>query len=82
MAQASADPGDARLLELLAGDLDDDTRHAEALHLLRKHPAMEEARAYVLARATEAKALLTALPDGPVRGALDAFADIVATRSA
>jgi len=82
MAQASADPGDARLRELLAGDLDDDTRHAEALHLLRKHPAMEEARAYVLARATEAKALLTALPDGPVRGALDAFADIVATRSA
>jgi heptaprenyl diphosphate synthase len=82
MARAAADPGDARLLELLDGDLTDDPRHAEALALLRKHPALDEARAYVVARAEEAKALLTALPDGPVRQALEAFADIVATRSA
>ena len=63
-----------------AGDLTDDELHAEALDLLRKHPAMDEARAYVVARATEAKALLDVLPDGPVRDALEAFADIVATR--
>ncbi len=85
MAQAlcreSADPGDARLLELLAGDLTDDALHTEALDLLRRHPAMDQARAYVLERATEAKALLVALPDGPVRAALEAFADVVATRS-
>jgi geranylgeranyl pyrophosphate synthase len=85
MAQAlcreSADPGDARLLELLAGDLTDDTLHAEALSLLRAHPAMDRARAYVVDRATEAKALLATLPDGPVRAALEAFADVVATRS-
>ena len=43
---------------------------------------MDEARAYVVARAQEAKALLAALPEGPVREALEAFADIVATRSA
>ena len=81
MARASADPGDARLLELLDGDLTDDDRHAEALDLLRKHPAMAEARAYVVARAQEAKALLSALPPGPVREALETFADIVAIRS-
>lgn len=82
MARVSADPADARLLELLAGDLDDDDRHAEALDLLRKHPALDEARAYVVARAAEAKALLGVLPQGPVREALERFADIVATRSA
>lgn len=82
MARASTDPDDARLLELLDGDLSDDSRHAEALDLLRKHPALAEARAYVIARAQEAKALLGVLPDGPVRQALESFADIVATRSA
>ncbi len=82
MARASARPEDARLLELLDCDLGDDVLHAEALALLRAHPAMAEARAYVVARATEAKALLTALPAGAVREALEAFADIVATRSA
>ncbi|HET8960462.1 polyprenyl synthetase family protein [Nocardioides sp.] len=82
MAQQSTDPDDARLLELLSGDLTDDDRHAEALDLLRKHPAIDEARAYVVARAQEAKGLLEAVPQGPVREALEAFADIVATRSA
>ncbi|WP_346387280.1 polyprenyl synthetase family protein [Nocardioides sp.] len=81
MARASTDPADARLLELLALDLGDDDLHAEALDLLRKHPAMDEARAYVLARAAEAKALLAALPDGPVRTALESFADVVAVRT-
>ena len=37
----SADPADARLQELLTGDLDDDARLGEALALLRPHPAME-----------------------------------------
>ena len=82
MAQASGDPADERLHELLAGDLSDDGRHAEALALLRKHPAMDEARSYVVSRAREAKQLLTALPPGPVRDALEAFADAVATRTA
>ncbi|MEO6510587.1 MAG: polyprenyl synthetase family protein [Nocardioides sp.] len=81
MAQARSRPEDARLLELLAGDLTDDARHAEALGLLRAHPAMDDARAYVLGRAAEAKALLEALPDGPVRHALEGFADLVATRA-
>ncbi|MFC5176748.1 polyprenyl synthetase family protein [Nocardioides taihuensis] len=81
MARASADPADARLLELLDGDLTDDARHAEALALLRRHPALEQARAYVVAQAAEAKDRLSVVPDGPVRQALEAFADVVATRS-
>jgi heptaprenyl diphosphate synthase len=82
MARSSQDPADARLLELLDADLTDDSLHAETLDLLRKHPAMDEARAYVVARAQEAKALLAVLPQGPVRDALEAFADVVAIRSA
>ena len=81
MARAAGDPADARLIELLDGDLSDDDRHAEALDLLRKHPALDEARAYVVARAHEAKAKLAVLPAGPVRDALEAFADVVAVRS-
>lgn len=73
---------DARLLELLAGDLTEDARHAEALRLLRAHPAMAEARRFVVERAEEAKALLGVLPEGPVRDALAGFADVVATRTA
>jgi heptaprenyl diphosphate synthase len=81
IAKRSTDPADARLLELLEADLADDDLRAETLTLLRAHPAMAEARAYVVSLATEAKALLKVLPDGPVRQALEDFADVVATRS-
>ena len=81
LAKRSTDPADARLVELLDTDLTDDTRHAEALRLLRAHPALDEARAYVVARAHEAKALLGILPEGPVRQALEDFADAVAVRT-
>jgi heptaprenyl diphosphate synthase len=81
MSKDSTAPDDVRLLELLASDLTDDARHAEVLDLLRKHPAMAEARAYVLSIATEAQQALTVLPVGPVRDALDAFAVLIATRS-
>lgn len=81
MARAANDPADARLIELLDGDLTDDDRHAEALDLLRKHPALDEARTYVVSQAQEAKAKLAAVPAGPVRDALEAFADVVAVRS-
>ena len=81
IAKRSTDPADARLLELLDSDLTDDGLHAEALELLRKHPAMAEARAYVVARASEARELLKVLPESPARDALDAFAAIIATRT-
>lgn len=82
IARRSTDPADARLLELLAGELTDDALHAEALRLLRAHPAMTEARAYVANLAAEAKDLLKVLGEGPVRTALEDFADVVADRSA
>ena len=85
LAKRSTDPADARLLELLDTDLsgpEADDLHAEALALLRAHSALDEARAYVVGRAREAKALLAALPEGPVRDALEAFADAVAVRTA
>lgn len=82
----STDPADARLQELLdprrTNLAADDALHAEALGLLRAHPALAEAREYVVARATEAKERLAVLPAGPVRDALEAFADVVATRTA
>src|SRR4051794_20747657 len=81
IARKSTDPADARLLELLDGDLTDDARHAEALALLRAHPAMAAARDYVVTEANEAKRLLGVLPEGPVRTALEAFADLVADRT-
>jgi heptaprenyl diphosphate synthase len=81
IARKSADPADARLLELLSGDLTDDAPHAEALSLLRAHPAMAAARDYVVSEANEAKRLLGALPEGSVRTALETFADVVADRS-
>ncbi|MGN6251830.1 MAG: polyprenyl synthetase family protein [Marmoricola sp.] len=81
-ARRSTDPADARLLELLGSDLSDDALHAEALGLLRAHPALADARAYVAAMAHDAKRLLKVLPDGPVREALELFADAVADRTA
>lgn len=82
LARRSTDPADHRLLTLLDGDLSDDALHEEALDLLRKHPAMDEARQYVMERAGEAQKLLEVLPSGPVRDALDAFAVLIATRTA
>ncbi len=81
IAKRSTDPADARLLELLESDLTDDAKHGEALALLRAHPAIAEARAHVISLAGEAKALLKVLPDSSARAALEAFADVVATRS-
>jgi heptaprenyl diphosphate synthase len=82
LAQRSTDPDDARLLALLDADLKDDAPHAEALALLRAHPALADARTYVVGLAREAKQLLEVLPEGPARAALEAFADVVATRTA
>jgi heptaprenyl diphosphate synthase len=81
IAKRSTDPADARLLELLDSDLADDDLHRETLALLRAHPAMAEARAYVVGLASDAKALLKVLPESSVRTALEGFADVVATRS-
>ncbi|MGH3587946.1 MAG: polyprenyl synthetase family protein [Pseudonocardia sp.] len=82
LARRSTDAADARLLELLDSDLTEDEALSECVTLLRAHPALAEARSYVQARAEEAKAALAPLPEGPIRTALESFADVVALRSA
>jgi heptaprenyl diphosphate synthase len=80
-ARRSTDPADARLLELLDADLTDDALHAEALTLLRAHPAVEAARVDVARWADDARAVLDPLPDIPAKLALQAICDSVVTRS-
>jgi len=80
-ARRSENPADARLLGLLAGDLSDDARHAEALTLLRAHPAIDAARADLDRWAADARETLQPLPDVPARRALEALCDFVIART-
>ncbi|MGO4341988.1 polyprenyl synthetase family protein [Pedococcus sp. 2YAF34] len=79
-ALASTDPADARLQELLRSDLRDERSLAEALELLRVHPAMDLAQEQTNAVAEEAVAALDSLPDSEARTALVALASSVVTR--
>lgn len=82
LARRSTEPADVRLLELLDGSLEDDDRLAEAVSLLRAHPAMEQARAVTHRWAQDARDVLAPLPAGPVKSALEALATAVTQRSA
>jgi heptaprenyl diphosphate synthase len=77
----STSPGDAHLRELLVSDLSDDARHAEALALLRAHPAMDQARADLRQWVDEARAELATLPDITARTAFMGLCDYVLTRT-
>ncbi|MDN3354011.1 polyprenyl synthetase family protein [Actinomadura sp. DC4] len=78
----SAAPGDEHLRSLLLSDLsEDDARHAEALTLLRAHPAMDRARADLRQWVDDAHAELATLPDLPARTAFMALCDYVLTRT-
>ncbi|MGH3388658.1 MAG: polyprenyl synthetase family protein [Actinomadura sp.] len=78
---ASQDPEDERLQKLLTGDLTDDAAHAEALALLRAHPAMGRARADLHRWAEEARTELLTLPDVPARTAFESLCDYVVSRT-
>ncbi len=81
-ALRSAGPQDARLVELLSrGELADAGLHAEALQLLRAHPAMDMARADLKDWAERARAEIRALPDVPVRAAFETLCEFVVERS-
>ncbi|MCS0639075.1 polyprenyl synthetase family protein [Streptomyces sp. LP05-1] len=80
-AAASGLAEDRALVELLDGDLSDDARHAEALRLLRAHPALEQARRDTVRYAQEARAMLTPLPEGYARTALEELCDLVVHRA-
>lgn len=80
-ARTSTDPGDDRLIALTSGPIHDDAEHAEALGLLRAHPAMQRARDEARRWADEARAALTPLPTGPPRDALEMLCDYVVERT-
>lgn len=74
--------GDARLRELLARDgLTDDSEHAEALALLRSHPAMDAARADLRRWSDAARSEVAGLPDIPARHAFEIMCDFVTERT-
>jgi len=78
---AQDDPGSARLRELLGSDLNDDERLAEALDLLREHPAMLAARGRLASYLDEAREIVGTLPAGPTRDALLALTDFILERT-
>jgi len=74
--------GDARLRELLSRDgLTDDSEHAEALALLRAHPAMDAARADLRRWSDAARTEIAGLPDIPARRAFEIMCDFVMERT-
>jgi heptaprenyl diphosphate synthase len=81
-ALRSSGPGDERLVELLSKpDLSDPSLHAEALVLLRAHPAMDMAKADTRQWAEAARAEILGLPDVPARAAFEALCEFVAERT-
>jgi geranylgeranyl pyrophosphate synthase len=81
LAGIGSGPGDARLRELLVRDLTGDDLHAEALALLRAHPAMDRARADLHRWAEDARAELLTLPAIPARDAFTGLCDYVVSRT-
>jgi heptaprenyl diphosphate synthase len=84
LVRQSTDPADDRLQRLLGSDLRDDSRHAEALGLLRAHQAMGEALERTAAVAREAQQLLAPLAIGfaagsPAQDAMTALSSLVET---
>ena len=79
-ALRSASPDDARLVDLLAGDLTDQAARTETLALLRAHPAMEMAKADLRHWADLARTEILALPDVPAKAAFEAMCDFVIER--
>ncbi|MBB2894746.1 polyprenyl synthetase family protein [Flexivirga oryzae] len=80
-ARASKDPADDRLKSLLSHPLTDDAEHAEALEILRSHPALEQARRHTEAVADQAVALLEPLGDGDALQVMRDLPGQVASRS-
>jgi len=81
-ALRSPGQADGRLTELLSSaDLTDPRLHAEALSLLRAHPAMEAARGDLRRWAGVARAEIAGLPDAPARAAFEALCDYVVRRT-
>jgi heptaprenyl diphosphate synthase len=77
--QRAARPADARLRQLLSGPVAADDL-AEALELLKVHPAVAGVRTAITAHAETARQELSHLPAGPAAEMLDALCDAAVTR--
>ena len=73
--------GDRDLLSVLEADLTTDAALAQALAALRAHPAMDQARARLVAYVEDSRAVAGSLPTGAARDALLALADYVLERT-
>lgn len=81
MLQASTDPADNELKDLLTADLMDQHNLDRALAGLRASHVIDEARAEVQRRADLARGHLAILPAGDARTALETLCDEVVSRS-
>jgi heptaprenyl diphosphate synthase len=82
LRSAAPAPDEVRLRELLSlAELTDPQLHAEALALLRKSPAIDEARETVRSWILAAQEILRSLPDVPARTAFESLCDFVITRT-
>jgi heptaprenyl diphosphate synthase len=82
LVAASTDPADARLRDLVSRPLSDEAEVAEALGLLRVHPAMDAARHEIARRAAVAESYVDVLPAGDANDALRDLCRSVVSRSA
>jgi heptaprenyl diphosphate synthase len=80
-AAATGDPDDVALVARLDGDLSDDAELAETVAALRAHDVVRETRERASALISEAVALLSPLPEGPVRDSFVSFADALVDRA-
>lgn len=74
-------PEDAELKTLLSAPMDDDMV-AKVIPQLRNHQALQDARTYLHQLANESKALLSKLPEGPARQALENLCLAIVDRTA
>ena len=81
IAQASDQSGDDALVAFLSGPIPNDADHAQALRLLRAHPALEDARDEARRWAGDARRILEPLPAGDAKLALEALCDYVVNRT-
>jgi heptaprenyl diphosphate synthase len=78
--KSAADPADARLLELLDGDLADAANLAQALELLRMHKSIDRTRLELQKYVDQACLALDLLPQVPATQALRSLAESMITR--
>jgi len=82
LAAGQVDSESVALAQAFGQDLSDDATLAEVVARLQRHPAMDQARALAHQWAERAVEQLAPLPDGPVKEALAAIADLFVERLA